>query len=168
MSSWETFNPEDDYKKSSLRKRAEKRTVEQVGERAWLVHGNKKLGDAYPDYLVELKDDSTKYDCACYRHGRGDVRRRKMCSHVLAVILYRKHTHAEWVEVESTEDLEPAEGRQEQRPPSPSAGGGTEWVDMEVNTDTNTVKQYLPLQRKSATKTTTDAMEKPHTAILQE
>jgi len=94
MSSWETFNPEDRFAGTSLKKRAEKRTVEQWGERAWRVLGERKLGDAYPEYIVTLPKGSRKYECTCYKHGQGDIRRRKMCSHVLATILYRKD-HAE-------------------------------------------------------------------------
>ena len=90
MSSWETFNPEDRYAGTSLKKRAEKRTVEQIGERAWQVLGSSKLSDAYPEYIITLPTGATKYDCTCYGHGMGDVRRRKMCSHVLAVVLWRK------------------------------------------------------------------------------
>ncbi len=88
--SWGTFDPEDQYAGTSLKKRAEKRTVQQVGERKWVVHGDAKMGDAYPNYAVGLKAGERKYECACYGHGRGEHRRRKMCSHVLAVILYRK------------------------------------------------------------------------------
>jgi len=88
--SWGTFDPEDQFAGTSLKKRAEKRTVQQTGERAWLVHGDAKMGDAYPNYQVELKAGERKYNCSCYGHGRGEYRRRRMCSHVLAVILYRK------------------------------------------------------------------------------
>ena len=88
--SWETFNPEDRFAGTSLKKRALKRTVEQMGPRAWQVLGSTKLSDAYPEYIVTLPDGDTKYTCTCYGHGMGDVRRRKMCSHVLAVILHRK------------------------------------------------------------------------------
>ncbi len=75
---------------TALRKRAEKRKVEQVGERAWRVLGEDKFGDSYPEYLVTLEVGATKYECACYQHGQGDTRRRKMCSHVLATVLHRK------------------------------------------------------------------------------
>ncbi len=90
---WETVDEDDGpFAGTSLRKRAEKRTVEQIGERTWRVLGEDSLNDAYHEYLVHLPegDGKRKYDCECYHHGQGDVRRRKMCSHVLATILYRK------------------------------------------------------------------------------
>jgi ATP-dependent DNA helicase DinG len=110
-SSWETFNPEDKFAGTSLKKRALKRTVEQMGPRAWRVLGSTKLSDAYPEYIITLPDDATKYNCTCYGHGMGDVRRRKMCSHVLAVILYRKD-NPEYIE--ERQSLEPV-GEADQR-----------------------------------------------------
>lgn len=89
---WETFDPEDAYAGTSLKKRAEKRTVQQTDEYDWIVHGNPKLGDAYPNYYITLPKGELKYVCSCYSHGRGEYRKRRMCSHVLAVILFRKNT----------------------------------------------------------------------------
>lgn len=88
--SWETFDPEDQFAGTSLKKRAEKRTLQQTSPNSWIVHGQPKMGDAYPSYNVKLPEGEHKYECSCYSHGRGEYRRRKMCSHVLAVILHKK------------------------------------------------------------------------------
>lgn len=124
--SWETFNPEDRFAGTSLKKRALKRTVEQMGPRAWRVLGSSKLSDAYPEYIITLPVGDTKYTCTCYGHGMGDVRRRKMCSHVLAVILWRKdHVDVDYDEVE----IDPYPGAAEHQPEparSPSPGERTD------------------------------------------
>ena len=102
--SWETVDDDaGPFAGTSLRKRAEARTVEQIGIRTWKVLGEDKFSDSYNEYLVRLPEGERKYDCDCYHHGRGDVRRRKMCSHVLATILFRK-TAPPWKtpEVENT------------------------------------------------------------------
>ena len=123
MSSWETEKSKSRGVSDSLRKRAEKRIVEQIASDVWVVEGSKKLSDAYPDYTVTMSGGAPKYECTCYQHGRGDTRRKRMCSHVLAVILYRKNPHQEWVESEP--DLEPAgEGPVKLGSgPSPAGGG---------------------------------------------
>jgi len=89
--SWKVVNPED-VEGTTLGKRAKKRLddVKLVGSRRWRVNGNPKLGDAYGEYIITLPEGSTKYECTCYTHQSGNYRRRKMCSHVLAVVLFRK------------------------------------------------------------------------------
>ena len=73
----------------------------EVGDGAWIVDGDGKLGDAYPTYAVAKPDGTKKYECACYSHGQGQYRRAKMCSHVLAVILHSNGRK------QSTPDTEP-------------------------------------------------------------
>ena len=124
MSSWETFDPEDRFKGTALKKRAEKRTVEQWGKRAWRVLGERKLGDAYPEYVVTLAIGETKYECTCYHHGQGHVRKRKMCSHVLAVILWRKRQIEEPEPVgESLSQSVDSPTGEGTKPPTPTALG---------------------------------------------
>ena len=120
-SSWITIDPEDKFKGTALKKRAEKRTVRETGDvGVWVVDGDGKLGDAYPEYKVTLPEGEMKYVCECYGHGQGHHRRRKMCSHVLAVVLYRKNRKPDPVIVDDVdeavidsypklEDLEPPE-----------------------------------------------------------
>jgi len=74
--------------RASLLERAQKRSVQQVTPNRWIVFGDPNLGDAYPRYSVML--EGTRYICSCYSHHYGTTRARKICSHVLATIIYRK------------------------------------------------------------------------------
>jgi len=86
---WQTHSSKTD---SSLGKRARKRleSVSQIGSRTWRVAGSTKLGDSYGEYIVHLPDGATKYDCTCYHNDYGQIRQRRMCSHALAVSIWRK------------------------------------------------------------------------------
>ena len=97
---WEVVDDDEPRKETPLEKRAAKRTVERIGKITWRVHGDKKLNDAYPEYLVTLPEGEGKrhYVCDCYKHGHGDSRRKKMCSHVMAVQMFRKTDNVRWVE----------------------------------------------------------------------
>ncbi len=55
----------------------------------WFVRGNAKLGDAYSQYIV--KYIAGKYMCSCMERERPyhSRRRKELCTHVGAVILYR-------------------------------------------------------------------------------
>ena len=89
---WQTHDPESDVTGKfgpSLVARARRRKVIQPGSMAhnrFLVLGDPKLGDAYEQYRITF--DGRKYHCSCREHAYGD--RRNLCSHVLAVILFRK------------------------------------------------------------------------------
>lgn len=78
----------------TLMARAKKRTVRRIGKidgaTTWRVDGDPKLGDSYREYHVTLAAGSRKYGCSCYSTTHGESRRRKMCSHVLAVVLARR------------------------------------------------------------------------------
>ena len=53
--SWETVDDDaGPFAGTSLRKRAEARTVEQVGIRTWRVLGEDKFNDSYDEYQVRL------------------------------------------------------------------------------------------------------------------
>lgn len=77
-----------------LVKRARKRTLTWEGRNDgtdfWLVDGDSKLKDTYPSYQVTKFIGDAKYDCACYHTSHGDSRARRVCSHVMAVILWKK------------------------------------------------------------------------------
>lgn len=69
-----------------------KRSVDRLdsirkNEDGWIVLGDMSKGDAYPEYFVNMV--SKKYVCSCHEHFYGDVRQAQMCSHILAVIIYR-------------------------------------------------------------------------------
>lgn len=84
----------------SLVARAEKREVSagfRDGE--WIVEGSDRLGDQYDRYEVML--DGQRYVCSCYTHMGGDHRRYRICSHVLAVILWRKKERAKQEVIEA-------------------------------------------------------------------
>lgn len=75
--------------KDSLVARAKKRVVRGSGV-GWLVSGLK--GEMQDRYYVEYRDGDRKYWCECYSTNHGETRQRRMCSHVLAVILWRKNS----------------------------------------------------------------------------
>lgn len=79
----------------SLVKRAMKRRASIINGGAWWVAGDPKLGDKDEMYLVQLPEDSVRYDCSCYHALHGEVRQARRCSHVLAVILCRRG-YKEW------------------------------------------------------------------------
>lgn len=103
--------------------RAKKRHVFYAGNFAWSIMGDEKLGDTYEDYSVVFNTASGKYQCMCYTTAHGQSRSRRVCSHVLAVILWRKEpknrglmkkTDANTsvgIEAEEHESLEEADAR---------------------------------------------------------
>lgn len=56
----------------------------------WRVKGRPELGDREPEYLVKLA--AGRYYCTCYDPSKpyAKLRRREVCSHVGAVMLYRE------------------------------------------------------------------------------
>lgn len=58
--------------------------------RSWNIAGDAKLGDSYPSYKVHRPEGAVHYHCSCYDHTGGDSRSRRICSHIKAVILWRK------------------------------------------------------------------------------
>lgn len=79
--------------RESVVSRGEKRVgdVRRAGFRRWLVEGRFDLGDEFEGYEVVLvRDPRTRsgfrYVCSCMEHAGGGVRRRRMCSRILAVI----------------------------------------------------------------------------------
>lgn len=72
----------------TLVKRAKKRVVTPINGKLWCVAGDSRLGDSLRQYEVELV--GRRYRCDCYLTPHGDSRAKSVCSHVLAVILYRR------------------------------------------------------------------------------
>lgn len=77
-----------------LVRRARKREVTYEGRAdntdAWVIKGEPKFRDSYDSYRVTKGTTEFKYDCACYHTSHGDTRSRRICSHVMAVILWKK------------------------------------------------------------------------------
>jgi Rad3-related DNA helicase len=68
--------------------RVDKGSVRRSGAWEWLVYGDTKLGDTYPSYPVTLR--GTAYECGCYSTDHGEHRRKRKCSHVIAVMIFRE------------------------------------------------------------------------------
>ncbi|MEM0135497.1 MAG: ATP-dependent DNA helicase [Thermoplasmatales archaeon] len=84
-------NTKDKFR-PSLVKLAEKRLpfVKQIDKYNYIVMGSSKFHDEYDEYIVALNPTTNKYTCSCYGHYMGQSRQSRICSHVLACILYRK------------------------------------------------------------------------------
>lgn len=127
---WQTQQPRQKTGEGTpLFKRAMKRTVYEVAgrEREWIVEGDTKLSDTRDEYRVNLPAGATKYQCDCYRHAHGEIRARKMCSHVYAVVLARKGKRefdGTVGEVESK--VQPSEVQSSELPPALSTEVGSE------------------------------------------
>lgn len=72
--------------RDTLIARARKRKVIQKPSGAWVVVGNPKLGDSYPTYTI--LEGGERYHCTCQDHQGGEFRR--VCSHILAVMLAKE------------------------------------------------------------------------------
>jgi hypothetical protein len=64
------------------------RTVHQVSQGVWRVDGIPALGDTYPSYFVTFREG--RYECTCFSHTYGYSRRARICTHIAAVMLYRR------------------------------------------------------------------------------
>ena len=63
--------------------------VKRVRKDHWIVPGSHVLGDYYPYYNVVLGSDG-KYVCDCHVHAYGYVRKSRICTHIAAVMVYRR------------------------------------------------------------------------------
>jgi len=63
--------------------------VKMVRKDHWIVPGSHVLGDYYPYYNVVLCSDG-KYVCDCHVHAYGYVRKSRICTHIAAVMVYRR------------------------------------------------------------------------------
>lgn len=54
----------------------------------WIVEGLEELGDTKPAYTVTISHG--KYHCTCYATMYGIIRQKHICTHIAAVMLYRR------------------------------------------------------------------------------
>lgn len=87
MSLWKTATKENT---SSLADKVRQRvgSVQRVGPSKWIVIGDSELGDSSNHYTVEYRRD--EWACSCFPTEYNESRRRRSCSHILAVRLVRK------------------------------------------------------------------------------
>lgn len=64
--------------------------VTQKSSDEWVVKGIPDLGDLYSFYRVRFSSKRKKYECSCFNTAFGNFRRKRICTHIAAVIIYRK------------------------------------------------------------------------------
>lgn len=132
MARWQTAtNPP--RVSQSLIDRAKKRDVRKIDDFTWIVIGNPKLDDKFPDYQVRFDGDS--WTCTCHNTNHGHTRARRGCSHVLAV-QYADDVDADDIDadpdqVEGGAPKEPGEKTQVSGHAQPSQGTPVEGRDGE-------------------------------------
>ncbi|RLE78034.1 MAG: hypothetical protein DRJ52_10855 [Thermoprotei archaeon] len=62
--------------------------VKEVSRNHWTVEGLRELGDHYTEYHVTF--NGSKYACSCYAHMYGYSRKKRICTHIAAVMVYRR------------------------------------------------------------------------------
>jgi len=65
--------------------------VKEVRENLYLVQGRRELGDWKPLYQVWFSEREGRWFCTCYLSAFGFRRRREICTHIAAVMLYRRY-----------------------------------------------------------------------------
>jgi len=68
--------------------------VREVRENLYLVQGRRELGDWKPLYQVWFSEGEGRWLCTCYLSAFGFRRRREICTHIAAVMLYRRYKKA--------------------------------------------------------------------------
>jgi hypothetical protein len=68
--------------------------VKEVRENLYLVQGRRELGDWKPLYQVWFSEREGRWHCTCYASAFGFRRRREICTHIAAVMLYRRYRKA--------------------------------------------------------------------------
>lgn len=84
------------HKSSSWIRRAILRlgSVKELGQNLYRVEGKQELGDWKPFYHVWYSEGERRWYCDCHFSQFGHVRRRHICTHIAAVLLYRQYKHA--------------------------------------------------------------------------
>ena len=83
----ETFPNKDDswFERAVVRCLA---GVRRIGRDVWIVKGLRELGDYYDSYTIYWVNG--RYECDCYRRSWGNRRKVEICTHVAAVMLFRR------------------------------------------------------------------------------
>ncbi|MEM4438214.1 MAG: SWIM zinc finger family protein, partial [Pyrobaculum sp.] len=68
--------------------------VKELKSGLYLVEGRRELGDWKPLYQVWFSEREGKWYCTCYFTTFGFIRQRDICTHVAAVLLYRRYKKA--------------------------------------------------------------------------
>ena len=68
--------------------------VRELKSGLYLVEGRRELGDWKPLYQVWYSEREGRWYCTCYFSQFGLVRQRDICTHVAAVMLYRRYKKA--------------------------------------------------------------------------
>jgi hypothetical protein len=68
--------------------------VREVRNNLYLVYGRRELGDWKPLYQVWFSEREGRWLCTCYLSAFGFRRRREICTHIAAVMLYRRYKKA--------------------------------------------------------------------------
>ncbi|NAZ34784.1 MAG: hypothetical protein GU356_11015 [Pyrobaculum sp.] len=68
--------------------------VREVRENLYLVQGRRELGDWKPLYQVWFSESEGRWYCTCYASAFGFRRRKEICTHIAAVMLYRRYRKA--------------------------------------------------------------------------
>ncbi|MEM0184228.1 MAG: hypothetical protein QXU93_11690 [Thermoproteus sp.] len=64
--------------------------VRETSNGTYIVEGRREFGDWKPFYYVWWSERDRRWYCSCYFSTFGAKRKREICTHVAAVILYRK------------------------------------------------------------------------------
>jgi hypothetical protein len=68
--------------------------VREVRENLYLVYGRRELGDWKPLYQVWFSEREGRWYCTCYASAFGFRRLKEICTHIAAVMLYRRYRKA--------------------------------------------------------------------------
>jgi hypothetical protein len=68
--------------------------VREVRENLYAVYGRRELGDGKLLYQVWFSEREGRWYCTCYASAFGFRRRREICTHIAAVMLYRNYRKA--------------------------------------------------------------------------
>lgn len=68
--------------------------VREAGEGLYVVYGRRELGDWRQMYQVWYSEREGRWYCTCFTSAFGFRRRREICTHAAAVMLYRRYRKA--------------------------------------------------------------------------
>jgi hypothetical protein len=68
--------------------------VREAGDGLYVVYGRRELGDWKHMYQVWYSEREGRWYCTCFTSAFGYRRRREICTHVAAVMLYRRYRKA--------------------------------------------------------------------------